>query len=126
MERFLNCPVIIVTAPAAKVVEMIEIFGDWIIFDGKRLVELPADLDPATRMRIEDHLHADDAFVDLSDLVTRRVLLDERHRVPVIIGQHPDDHKGQPAIPDDTEIITVVDFDKLKEALTGANIGFDE
>jgi hypothetical protein len=109
---------------------MIEIFGDWLLFDGRRLVELPADMEPALRMRLEAFLHDRDEdgqpFVDLSDLVKRRVLVDERHRPAIIIGQHPDDHDGQPVIPDDTEIITVIDLQELKDALEKADIGFDE
>jgi hypothetical protein len=115
------------------VVEMIEIFGDWLLFDGKRLVEL-SGIEPALRMRLEAFLHGQDdedqAHVDLSDLVKRRVLVDTRRALTaqdgIIVGQHPNDHDHQPVIPDDTEIATVVDFDELKKALTNANIGFDE
>lgn len=90
---------------------MIELNGDWLMFNGERLVELPANLRIDIRRRFEDWLNRPMFELDLLD--TMRVLITTDDH-PRILGSYPDDHRGKPVLPDDTDVIEVVNVEDIR------------
>lgn len=96
----------------------LELFGDWLLFDGERLAELPAGWSPAKRMLLVETLDAvHGPSVDLSrgELERATVVLNDKHR---IVGEH---HPG-PVLPTDYYTAVVVRLDELTEVLQKADI----
>lgn len=97
---------------------ILELFGDWLMFDGERLAKLPAGWSPAKRMLLVETLDAvHGPSVDLShgELERAAVVLNDKHR---IVGEH---HPG-PVLPTDYYTAIVVRLDELTEVLQKADI----
>jgi hypothetical protein len=93
----------------------LELFGDWLVFDGERIAELR--LSPAKRMLLVETLAVlDGPHVDFRGSLDRtEVVLNALGR---IVGQH---HPGPP-LPDDYATAVVVKLDDVVEALQNADI----
>lgn len=101
---------------------MIEIFGDWLMFNGTRLVRIPDDLSAGMRMLLQDHLVK--LYDGTEDDVVRvpqfwQLILDTGtgrvyQAAPVI--------DNEPILPDDCKRINVVDVDDVSNAIQAYNL----
>jgi hypothetical protein len=100
---------------------MIEIFGDWLMFDGERLASV-AHLTPGRRMLLADHLTCTGGHVDLCEVDSWRVMANADDGT---VTSYPEKHEGQPALPDGCQILEVLSRADVEDALTKADVGFD-
>lgn len=92
----------------------LELFGDWIYFNGERLARLSPRVHPGRRMLLEEHLSAQHGTVDMSDQWSARVLIQEGRVLYEVVR---DENNEQPFLPPGTEVIEVVSTSELQDVL---------
>lgn len=99
----------------------LEIFGDWLMFDGERLASI-AHLPPGRRMLLVDALACTGGYVDLGEVTCWRVMINDNDGT---ITSYPDEHEGQPALPENCHVGEVLDRYAVEDALNKGDVGFD-
>lgn len=95
----------------------LELFGDWIYFDGERLAKIPDWFPPGRRMLLEEHMAAQGGTVDMTDEWSATVLIKNGTVLYEVI-----DDRDQPPLPTGTTVKTVIYADDLQDKLDELDI----